>query len=504
MRQYYSHSIVTPLEWCLIVLRLLLKMKLDNKKDRLIHLPLVENALSRFTTTKINESSVCIETPSEVHYYLTPSKIESINKVGTVLNLPYLLNNDATPWNEANLFLLDIAINSKKDRKGMISRVASHLLDYKIWIESEEMDYLDFSHKIKRLRPTFIYFNMLCEGEIGHKNINSRMSHIFKFYQYIKYSLNYEVDLTKVDSLTSATMTFTDRTGQIFRKPITKRELSLSGKQKSLVSIGYVRDEGEDLRPLTNEQTKMLLVALKSRKFSQSERLIFQFALDTGARKQSILTLRESHLQAFTKNNLQKNGCYSLNIGPGTRIDTKADLPHSLSIPSELAESLIIYIGSESYHRRKQKYLKQFDDIWDKDKDAYVFLSSRGGCLYMSKCDSRYPLLLNPPIGGSTQNVISRIFREIETGFPRSFSFHWLRATFAYRYYQFLLPLVNNRTISYVDQISFVQRAMGHKNRETTENYLKLFSGEDELLSMQECWEEQFFSNSVIHEMKGL
>lgn len=480
-------------------------MKLDLKKDRLVNLPLVKNALSQFTTTKNNETSVCIETENEGHYYLTPSSIKSISMAGTVFNLPYLLNSDATPWDEANLFLLDLAINSKKGTKGVVNRVASHLLDYKVWIESKGMDYLDFSHKIKRLRPTFIYFNMLCDEAVkGHKNINSRMSYIYKFYQYLKDSLNYNVDLTRIDKVTSASMTFTGHSGQIFRKPINKRELSLSVKQTSLVSVGYVRDDGEDLRPLTNEQTKMLLMALKSRKISQSERLLFQFALDTGARKQSIFTLRESHLKAFTKNNLQKNGCYILNIGPGTRINTKADATHKLNIPAQLAESLKIYINSESYHKRKQKYLKQFDDISDKDKDAYVFLSSRGGCHYMSKCDSRYQTLLNPPIGGNTQNIIERIFREVDTDFPKGFSFHWLRATFAYRYYQFLLPLVNNKTITYVDQISFVQQAMGHKNRETTENYLKLFTGEDELLSMQECWEEQFFSSSIIDEMKGL
>lgn len=480
-------------------------MKLETKKDRLINIPKVKNVFSSITAEKLNETSDCISLEG-ASYYITPPNIKNIKKAGTIFNLPYLLNSDGTPWYEANLFLLELSKNSKSVSKEVLQRTASHIMDYKIWIESEGLDYLDFSHVIKRLRPTFLYFNMLCSGDgKGAKNINSRSSNIYKFYMYMKNSLNYDVDLRRIDKVTEGTIRFTGNNGQTFSKSINKRELSLSGKQTSLVRVGYVRDEGEDLRPLTNEQTKMLLMALKSRKILQNERLIFQFALDTGARKQSILTLRESHLKTFIEDNLQKNGCYILNVGPGTRIDTKADSPHKLSIPAELAESLKIYTGSESYHERKQKYLKQFDDeILDTDKDAYVFLSSRGNCHYMSKCDSRYQAVLNPPIGGSIQNIIERIFREIDKDFPDSFSFHWLRATFAFRYYQFLLPLVNNKTITYVDQISFVQQAMGHKNRETTENYLKLFTGDDELLRMQEVWEEQFFSKSIIDEMKGL
>ena len=479
-------------------------MNLVNKRQRLVNIPVVNNVVSELTSNAIGKHSQGITT-TEGTYYVTPPSIESLRKADTLYNVPCLLNNDGTPWVEANLFLFELA-KEKSDTKGVIQRKASHLMDYKLWIEKEELDYLDFSHAIKRLRPTYLYFNSLRNGgDICDKNITSRTGNIYQFYKFLNNTLKYDIDLKKVDVVTKGSMSFSNTSGQRFSKQIDKRELTLSGNKASLVSIGYVRDDGEDLRPLTNEQTNVLLKALKGKNINQDERLIFQFALDTGARKQTILTLRERHLELFTESNLQRNGCYILHTGPGTGIDTKGGNAQQLHIPKELAEALKMFSNSLLRKKRKEKFMSIFgDEIFESKDDMYLFLSPEGNCRYMSKDDPRYEKTLHPPKGGSIQNMVERIFRNVEGEFPKDFSFHWTRATFAYRYYQFLLPLVESKTITYVEQISFVQHAMGHKNREVTENYLKLFTGDDDLLDMQESWEKQFFGLSVIDEMGSL
>ncbi|CED61468.1 hypothetical protein, putative phage gene [Moritella viscosa] len=114
-------------------------MNLINKKQRLVNIPVVNNVLSELTSNAIGTRSQGITT-TEGTYYVTPPGIESLRKADTLYNVPCLLNNDGTPW-----------------------------------VEKEELDYLNFSHAIKRLRPTYLYFNSLRNhGDIRDKNINSR------------------------------------------------------------------------------------------------------------------------------------------------------------------------------------------------------------------------------------------------------------------------------------------------------------------------------------------
>ena len=56
---------------------------------------------------------------------------------------------------------------------------------------------------------------------------------------------------------------------------VEKRSQTLPTSKESNVPIGFVRDDGEDLRPLTNEQLSELLAIIDDeRNWSQQERLI--------------------------------------------------------------------------------------------------------------------------------------------------------------------------------------------------------------------------------------
>ncbi|PKF49504.1 site-specific integrase [Enterovibrio nigricans] len=77
--------------------------------------------------------------------------------------------------------------------------------------------------------------------------------------------------------------------------------------------------------------------------------------------------------------------------------------------------------------------------------------------------------------------------------FPKDFKFHWLRATFALRYYLFFQPLAAKGLITEGDIVSMVQKRLHHSDRATTEHYLKLFDSVDDRLEAQQKYEERVF-----------
>ncbi|MFO7073764.1 site-specific integrase, partial [Pseudomonas aeruginosa] len=66
----------------------------------------------------------------------------------------------------------------------------------------------------------------------------------------------------------------------------------------------------------------------------------------------------------------------------------------------------------------------------------YVFLSEQANCYYMSSNDPRFPFIKSRPLGAVADTLKKKIMRHVSSNFPRDFTYHWLRATFAYQLYQ--------------------------------------------------------------------
>ena len=265
--------------------------------------------------------------------------------------------------------------------------------------------------------------------------------------------------------------------------------------------IGFVREDGEDLRPLSNLELGAFMNTVKNEKeWSTVERLILLTALMTGARKQTVLTIRLRHLKTFQENRLLPEGAYKLHAGPGTGIDTKYDKPQVLYFPKQLAEELITLAGSSMMKKRREKFRAQLETnnlgrLMDED-DMYLFLSDQGNCYYMAASDSRYSIVKSPQTGQVTETIKRKLLKKAFSPFPKDFSFHWLRATFAYQLYQRLQPLVKEGVLSPGEDIDFIQKRMHHESRATTENYLKLFKMTHEKVIAQEAWESKLFNGS--------
>ena len=170
-------------------------------------------------------------------------------------------------------------------------------------------------------------------------------------------------------------------------------------------------------------------------------------------------------------------------------------------MPKQLAEDLAIWAFSPAAKRRREKmraaYAEQFPNLPPMaGDDAYIFLSDQGNPYYLAKDDPRYPVVKSPQIGQVTDTLKRKIRRCLEgCDFPADFTYHWLRATYAYQLYLSLQPLVDDGKMSFSDQLGIVKERLHHESIVTTENYLKLFSTLHERLSAQESWEDKIFGS---------
>ena len=121
----------------------------------------------------------------------------------------------------------------------------------------------------------------------------------------------------------------------------------------------------------------------------------------------------------------------------------------------------------------------------------YVFLSPEGEPHYMAKDDPRYKTTKSRQQGRNTYYMKTKLFKNIDICFPRDFTFHWLRATFALHYYRWLQPLIVKGFATDGDIISLVQKRLHHSDRKTTEHYLKLFDSVSDRLVAQKIYEER-------------
>ena len=64
--------------------------------------------------------------------------------------------------------------------------------------------------------------------------------------------------------------------------------------------MGFVSEYGEELRPLKEHERIELVRVLNLEHFSVDERIMHLVGMETGARKQTILTMRMKHLDGFS------------------------------------------------------------------------------------------------------------------------------------------------------------------------------------------------------------
>jgi integrase len=421
----------------------------------------------------------------------------------SIFNLPFLFHSNGEPWIEANSFILSLVKNkhAKNRPTDEARRKASKLLDYLIFTENNNIHWLDFSGRRITQRPTYKYHVHLLESsERGPDVANQYTGVVYQFYKFVS-TYWHAIDISRVDTVRQINISIENKYGVSRRITVEKRSQTQSSNKSKIVPAGFVDDEGECLRPLTNSELSKLISLMESGGWDAQERLIVIFALMTGARKQTVLTLRVKHVEALMEGVLSAEGTYLLKAGPGTGIDTKNNKPQTLHVPKQLAEDLLIFVRSLYAKKRRKRfqlaYSVNFPELRSiSDEDMYVFLSEQANCYYMASTDPRHPFIKTKPLGAVTDTLKKKIMRSVSPDFPRDFTYHWLRATFAYQLYQKLIPRLKDCHLLPGEEISIIQSRLHHERRETTENYLKLFTMISEKLLAQEDYEEALFKMS--------
>ncbi|MGO2451482.1 MULTISPECIES: site-specific integrase [Pseudomonas] len=472
-------------------------------EGRLVLIPHVRDAFASLHVTENPRGS--IESTLEG---ATSKVLHQVNEIGAlsgsgdIYNCPFLFHNTGKPWFEANSYLRYLVEDKTLTNRPTdeIRRRASKLLDYLIFCEEEGLDWLDFSGRRPALRPTYKYFASLING--GKRSaavINQYTGVVFNFYRFVSCNWH-DIDMQRVDTVKEIKFLVKNSYGAAKMLSAEKRSQTKSKAPASSVSIGYVREDGEDLRPLSNTELAEFMGILKGKEWSALERVILLTALITGARKQTVLTMRIKHLKNFTPDKLQGDGTYLLHAGPGTGIDTKKDRSQRLHVPKQLAEELLVLANSSMMKERRAKLrvhlATEYPGFFMSDDDMYIFLSDQGGCYYMAKDDPRYPVVKSRPTGQVTDTIKRKLLQKVSHIFPKDFTYHWLRATFAFQLYQRLQEFIEAGIMQPGNDIDFIRERMHHVSREMTEHYLQLFKMLPKKLVAQEFYEAKLFFNS--------
>lgn len=386
---------------------------------------------------------------------------------------PVVLDAQGAPWAEANVYLLSRMEGVLNPVMSTYAGVADDLAAYLRFLEESDIDWTQFPSQ-KLMRPTYRFNGHLkfaiSAGEVAPATAKRRMSTVVNFYRW----------LASEEAFTPANppwkeadhyVQFQNAQGFQQSKTVKVTDLAVTVPKQYDPYDGHL-DDGGKLRPLTRTEQEWLLDALTSLGNTEMT-LIHLFSLLTGARIQTVLTLRLRH--ALLELDAGQTGELRFPVGPGTGIDTKNDKRLVLHIPVWFYRMLQTYAGSmRALHRRERA-------VGGNKESQYLFLSQRGAPLYQSKEDARVfdstNELRHQKVGqGVRQFITERVIPFIRKkhavpGF--SYQFHDTRATAGMNWTDRQLLLVAQGQATLHEAREFVRVRMGHESSAVTDRYLK-------------------------------
>ncbi|MDM1770166.1 tyrosine-type recombinase/integrase [Acinetobacter indicus] len=392
------------------------------------------------------------------------------------LEFPVIIQGDGSPSEVFNLYLLKKLEQTIQYDLKTFASIANQLVDFQRFLEDEQLDCLKF-HKLKQSNAIFKYRTRLIEqanlGLISVSSARSRINAVVNFYRFLVTEdlvdhQRYGIPFKDVYKYIAVDNEF----GARRKMAIKSHDLAIHVPAKA-PNPETIADDGE-LSPLSIESQTVILKALL--KSSREYQLMFYFALFTGARLQTICTLRIKNLIGRKPDS---QGFIRLPVGSGTGIDTKFQKPMTLLIPNWLAQDLKIYIDSPQAQQRRQK------SSYGESDENYVFLTKLGTPFYTSKAEqqeliekikasdsfgARLKLYEGEAVRSYLKVVLLPEIRLIDPQFP-SFKFHDLRASFGMNLLESQLQHLPEGH-SAMTAVEYVQARMGHRNIRTTLQYL--------------------------------
>jgi len=454
-------------------------MKYEARK---ILLPVLEvTEITSFSDERAIRIPLPKGTPDSAYYVCRKHDNDQTNEradkkprwMGSKFNLfPVVLDQYGIPWAEANVFLLSRIESSVSPTMSTYASIADSLAAFRRFLDETEIDWTEFpAHKLKR--PTYRYHGYLklevASGRLRASTAKRRMSAVISFYSWLKQEGAF-IPVHSPWKESDRFIQLTDLHGYKFTKHITSTDISIK-EQQSIDPYDNRIDDGGKLRPLTVIEQEWLIGALMS--LGNTEMLLIHlFGLLTGARIQTILTIRVRHVSGKNDTNISTE--IKIPAGPGTDIDTKNSKKIVLHIPTWFYQKLNTYASSERAERRRCLAGNK------NNENQYLFLSVRGAPLYESKSES---LTFDPSKSirhaktgqGVRQFITDRIIPLIREKYNNNFSyqFHDTRASYGMNLTDHQLERVSKGDITLHQAREFVRTRMCHESSVTTDRYLQ-------------------------------
>jgi len=404
---------------------------------------------------------------------------------GTFPLFPVVRLADGAPWAEANVWLIDMMESKSSPNMLTFASIADDLVAFRRYLDDEGIDWLTFPVN-KRQRPTYRYSASIRlavqAGELSPGVARRRMGAVVRFYHWLMTEACFRpANAPWVES--DRFIEFKDQKGSGSVIAVKTTDLSISGRRAEDPWDDRIQDGGR-LRPLTSSEQPVLLESLAALGNTEMT-LVHLFALLTGARIQTVLTVRAKHVMRKPG---EFHGDYiRLACGPGTGIDTKGGVKGALHLPRGFYERLYIYVHSDRARKRRQ--LADGGDHFDQP----LFLSQRGAPLYEDR-ESRGPVSTGPRVRRhvKTGQAVRQFIRDELLPMMRvqlcnhryEFSFHDLRATFGLN----MVDAMTANETKYTRALDQLRQLMWHARLSTTEGYLSYRENRKLFDAVQDGW----------------
>lgn len=394
--------------------------------------------------------------------------------MGSRFNLfPLVLDALGVPWAEANVYLLSRAESTPTPVMSTLASIADSLASFRRFIDETGIDWTEFpTQKLKR--PTYRYSSYLrleiANDRLKDSTAKRHMSTVISFYSWLiqENTLKPAHSPWKKDD---RFIQLTDRRGLKFSKQISTTDLSIRTAKSNDPYSDQIEDGGK-LRPLNTADQEYLIEALIE--LGNTEMLLIHLiGLLTGARIQTVLTIRLKHVSAELNNVTSDE--IRIPAGPGTGIDTKYGKKIVLHFPKWLYEKLHIYANSNRSKLRRSRAEK------GDNADQYLFLSIRGVPLYTSKLDSlmfdssknKRHIKNGQAVRQFIKDYVIPLIRLKKNDDNFQYHFHDTRASYGMNLTDHQLKRVSLGEITLHQAREFVKARMGHESSATTDKYLQ-------------------------------
>ena len=430
--------------------------------------------LDRYEPTNLGEQQTEIEFSVRGKVYCYGKYCEQGLSLPAFYHYPMVIDPDGSPWPDANRYLLSRLNGVVPAKHRTLESIAGDLAHFRHWMLEEEVDYQHIPER-PRARPTYRYCSYL-HDELKFEHLKAgtakrRMSSVQNFYRWLAGDgHNFEYPLWLENE---ASLMFKDGRGFQRHKAVKTTDLTRSFKAiKSSDDYSEYINDGGKLRPLPKEEQVALVESL--RRVGNIEMLLaFLLALTTGARLQTVFTLRRQHFEPWLREGAT---AHRLKVGNGTLTNTKYGKQMVILIPGWLYRRVQVYLKSERYLAR----VSRSKHVYKAEGEQYAFLTRAGQPYYMADNDPFAFLYRSPPRGNAvTQFILQQLKPDLaKNGHEFEFRFHDLRATFG-------MNLLEDKLVNYqrggvavanqpefFNQLMYVRERMGHSQLSTTEAYL--------------------------------